>query len=113
MIEIVEARDKRMAEGGGRWFGNYETPTILSKVGRRKHRKGVKLNRSAYGRKESEGKDFNEDTNFGKLKRIPHRGLQAFLRKYRLDAAEEASLDQAVEELHNVDEQELQDEDRN
>ena len=37
-------------------------------------------NRS-YGRKESEGKDFNEDTNFGKLKRIPHPNLQAFLRK--------------------------------
>ena len=25
---------------------------------------------SSYGRKENEGKDLNEDTNFGKLKRI-------------------------------------------
>lgn len=33
------------------------------------------------GRRESEEKDFNEDTNFGKLKRIPHPDLQAFLQK--------------------------------
>src|ERR1039457_3654042 len=44
---------------------------------------GPALDTSSYGRKESEGKDFNEDTNFGKLKRIPHPGLQTFLRKYR------------------------------
>ena len=34
------------------------------------------------GRKESEGKDFNEDTNFGKLKRVPYRPLQLFLKKH-------------------------------
>ena len=28
-----------------------------------------------------EGKDFNEDTNFGKLKRIPHADLQAFIKQ--------------------------------
>lgn len=112
MIEIVEARDKRMADGGGRWFGNYETPTILSKVGKRKLKSGLKLNRLVYGRKESEGKDFNEDTNFGKLKRIPHSGLQAFLAKYRLGEAEPPDMKQTVERLHEVDEQELQDEDR-
>ena len=81
MIELVEARDKRLVESGGLWFGNYETPCILSRVGREKKGKGMHLDTSTYGRKESEGRDFNEDTNFGKLKRIPHPELQAFLRK--------------------------------
>ncbi len=81
MIELVEARDKRLLDCGGRWFGHYETPAIVSKIGRRKIAEGVPLDTSLYGRKESEGKDFNEDTNFGKLKRIPHAALQAFLAK--------------------------------
>jgi hypothetical protein len=42
------------------------------------------LDTTTYGRKESEGKDFNEDTNFGKLKRIPYQPLQEFLAKHRL-----------------------------
>lgn len=88
MIELVEARDGRMTSGLGRWFGNYETPTILSKRGKAKLKAGQRLDTSAYGRKESEGKDFNEDTNFGKLKRIPHDALQSFLRKHRLDGTE-------------------------
>ena len=79
-IECVLARDARLTEGHGRWFGNYETPTILSKAGRRKHRAGEPWNEAGYGRKESEGYDFNEDTNFGKMKRIPYRPLQEFLR---------------------------------
>ncbi len=81
MIELVEARDNRMTAAGGLWFGNYETPTILSKQGKAKKRQGKKLELS-YGRKESEKKDYNEDTNFGKLKRIPHPNLQAFLIKH-------------------------------
>ena len=81
MIELVEARDKRLVESGGLWFGNYETPCILSRMGREKKGKRMHLDTNTYGRKESEGKDFNEDTNFGKLKRIPHSELQAFLRK--------------------------------
>ena len=89
MIEVVEARDQRMTHGAGRWFGNYETPTIVSKKGRDKLMNGVALDTSSYGRKESEGKDFNEDTNFGKLKRIPHPTLQAFLAKYRLPQGRE------------------------
>ena len=35
---------------------------------------------SSYGRKENEGKDLNEDTNFGKLKRIPYAPLQRYIR---------------------------------
>ena len=83
MIELVEARDRRMVEAGGRWFGKYETPTILSKIGRKKLAIQDPLDVASYGRKESEGKDFNEDTNFGKLQRIPHPTLQSFLQKYQ------------------------------
>ncbi|MEJ7847467.1 MAG: hypothetical protein WKF92_05195 [Pyrinomonadaceae bacterium] len=36
MIDLIDARDKRMTDSGGRWFGNFETPTILSKLGRLK-----------------------------------------------------------------------------
>jgi hypothetical protein len=83
MIELVEARDRRLLGCGGRWFGDYETPTILSKAARLKIRAGQPLDATSYGRKESEGKDYNEDTNFGKLQRIPHPALRAFLLKYR------------------------------
>ena len=83
VIECINARDQRMINSGGRWFGNYETPTILSKIGRQKLKAGIELDTSSYGRKESEGKDFNEDTNFGKLKRIPYMPLQAFLNKHK------------------------------
>lgn len=82
MIELIEARDQRLIESGGRWFGNYETPCILSNIGTKKNRQGIPLDTTTYGRKESERKDFNEDTNFGKLKRIPHPKLQEFLRKF-------------------------------
>lgn len=91
-IELVEARDNRMIAGGGRWFGNYETPTVLSMAGKRKQAANVPLDVTVYGRKKSEGKDFNEDTNFGKLARIPHVKLQAFLAKHRLVSAGDFSL---------------------
>lgn len=113
MIELVEARDKRMTDGGGRWFGNYETPTILSKIGQNKVSNGTALDTNIYGRKESEGKDFNEDTNFGKLKRIPYPKLQKFLTKYRsATGIEQISLDTVVDELLEIDENELQNEER-
>jgi hypothetical protein len=113
IIELVQARDKRMTDGKGRWFGNYETPTILSRSGKEKLKKGLALDISSYGRKESEGKDFNEDTNFGKLKRIPHPQLQLFLKKYRLPKkSNQISLDTTLEELSKLDEQDLQNEER-
>ncbi len=87
MIEIIEARDRRLLKVG-RWFGEFETPTVLSNIGRAKTRVGQRIDTSAYGRKESEGRDFNEDTNFGKLQRIPHLGLRAFLRKHRIPVEE-------------------------
>jgi hypothetical protein len=104
MIELIESRDKRMTDASGRWFGNYETPTIPSKIGRKKLGLKQALDTSGYGRKESEGKDYNEDTNFGKLKRIPHTGLQAFLKKYRLDKAKEEDEDDLFEILKEAQE---------
>ncbi|KEO82864.1 hypothetical protein [Tumebacillus flagellatus] len=85
VYECIEARDKRMEESGGKWFGNYETPTILSKGGKKKRKEGIELNDSAYGRKKSENRDYNEDTNFGKLNRIPYKPLQAFLKKHKIN----------------------------
>ena len=81
VVECVKARDFRLKSGGGVWFGDYETPTILSKSGKIKAAAGKKLDYTTYGRKESEGRDFNEDTNFGKLKRIPYKPLHQFLAK--------------------------------
>lgn len=84
MIECIRARDKRLTDAGGKWFGNYETPAVLSRLGRECTKKGLALIDS-YGRKESEGKHYNEDTNFGKLKRIPYAPLQEFLAKCGVD----------------------------
>lgn len=80
MIECIRARDHRLSEAGGIWFGDFQTPTVPSKEGRRKEEAGLKLDKSRYGRKESEKMDYNEDTNFGKLKRIPYEPLQRFLK---------------------------------
>jgi hypothetical protein len=90
MIECIRARDKRLADAGGIWFGDYETPAVLSKIGRSKLKNKEAINKNAYGRKESEGKDFNEDTNFGKLKRIPYKPFQDLLKKYRAINGEES-----------------------
>ncbi len=48
-----------------------------------KQQLGQGLDFSGYGRKEDEGRDFNEDTNSGKLKRIPYEPLASFLKKHR------------------------------
>ena len=80
VIECVKARDARMVAAGGRWFGDCQTPTIPSGFGKTKIKVGTPLDVTVYGRKKEEGRDFNEDTNFGKLKRIPYRPLQEFLR---------------------------------
>ena len=82
MINCILARDQRLFDSGGRWFGDYETPAIPSKVGIFKKLRGQEIDIESYGRKASESKDFNEDTNFGKLKRIPYKPLQAFLMKH-------------------------------
>lgn len=81
MIECIRARDSRLLDGGGRWFGDYETPAVLSHRGKAKIAAGEPVDTTGYGRKESEGYDFNEDTNFGKLMRIPHEPLHRFFRQ--------------------------------
>jgi hypothetical protein len=82
IIDCILARDKRLTDRGGKWFGDFETPAVLSKIGKHKLAMGTPLDLTTYGRKESEGRDFNEDTNFGKLKRIPYKQLQLFLKKH-------------------------------
>jgi hypothetical protein len=82
MADCVAARDDRLTSKGGKWFGDYETPAVLSRQGLRKIQAGETVNYDQYGRKEHEGYDLNEDTNFGKLKRIPYRPLQEFLREH-------------------------------
>ena len=81
MIDLIEARDRRLSDAGGRWSGDYQTPLVLSKKGRAKRRRNELLDTSSFGRKESEGKDYNEDTNFGKLKRIPYQPLDRFIKE--------------------------------
>lgn len=38
MIDCIHARDDRLTRSGGKWFGNYETPCILSETGCRKEK---------------------------------------------------------------------------
>lgn len=99
MIDLIAARDRRLTEAGGRWFGNYETPAVISKIGKAKKLAGKPLDLTVYGRKESEGRDFNEDTNFGKLKRIPFAGLQTFIKE-----CQALSLGVSVEQVEKLPE---------
>ena len=69
-----------MYDSKGGWFGHFETPTILSNKGSRKLSAGQPIDYSAYGRKENERHDLNEDTNFGKLKRIPYPPLKNYIK---------------------------------
>lgn len=79
VYECILARDRRMYDSNGGWFGRFETPTILSNQGKRKRAAGIEIEYSSYGRKEDEGRDLNEDTNFGKLKRIPYEPLHKYI----------------------------------
>lgn len=65
MIDCVAARDHRLTARGGRWFGDYQTPCVLSKIGRGKKKRGKRINCSVYGRKESEGRDFTRTPTSG------------------------------------------------
>jgi hypothetical protein len=70
MIECVRVRDKRLADAGGCWIGGI--PKVVKKASMQKFAKGEQLAES----------DFEKDTNFGKLKRIPYGPLQDFMRKH-------------------------------
>ncbi len=99
MIECIRARDSRLLTAPGKWFGDYETPVILSGIGKRKLSEGLPLDEFSYGRKAKEGKDYNEDTNFGKLARIPYRPLQGFLAKHELANAPTDVEEEAVKKI--------------
>lgn len=73
MVDVINARDRRLADAGGKWFGG--TPKVVNNAGRRKLKGG-----STYA--DLTNDDFERDTNFGKLKRIPYEPLQAFMRKH-------------------------------
>ena len=66
-----------MYDSNGGWFGLFET---LSNSGKRKQDANKPIDYSSYGRKENEGKDLNEDTNFGKLKGIPYAPLHEYIK---------------------------------
>jgi len=70
MIDCIRARDRRLAEAGGVWRG--EVPMVVSKRAEDKLRLGQALT----------NRDYEKDTNFGKLKRIPYAPLQDFMRKH-------------------------------
>lgn len=70
MVACVRARDKRLSEAGGRWIGGL--PKVVKKTSMPRFSRGDRLTAS----------DFEKDTNFGKLKRIPYSPLQEFMRKH-------------------------------
>lgn len=70
MVECVRARDGRLAEAGGRWIDGI--PKVVKKASLKKYSAGKRLATA----------DFEKDTNFGKLKRIPYPPLQDFMRKH-------------------------------
>jgi len=70
MIACIRARDKRLKKAGGRWHKGI--PQVVKKRSLVKYRQKKRLSDS----------DFEKDTNFGKLKRIPFPPLQAFMRKH-------------------------------
>ncbi|OGP60256.1 MAG: hypothetical protein A2V67_18900 [Deltaproteobacteria bacterium RBG_13_61_14] len=70
MVECVRARDASLAERGGKWIGGI--PKVVKKSSMSKFKASKRLQNS----------DFEKDTNFGKLKRIPYPPLQEFMRKH-------------------------------
>ena len=70
MVECVRARDRSLQERGGRWIGG--VPKVVKKTSMGKFKAGKGLQNS----------DFEKDTNFGKLKRVPYAPLQEFMRKH-------------------------------
>jgi hypothetical protein len=70
MVECVRARDESLSKRGGRWFDGI--PKVVKKSSERKYAAGRRLTAA----------DFEKDTNFGKLKRIPYPPSQDFMRRY-------------------------------
>lgn len=70
-IECIRARDSRLLEHRGKWIDG--VPSVLkSGMVSKKIKKGIELT----------DEDYEKDTNFGKLARIPYKPLQLFLFKH-------------------------------
>ncbi len=93
MAAVVRARNDNLSRRGGIWFGKDKTPAVISLIGRKKMAEGKELDNTSYGRKSQERKDYNEDTNFGKLNRIPYAPLTSFLKKFGLNRDDELGAD--------------------
>lgn len=70
IVECLRARDNRLYETGGKWIS--KLPKVVSNLGQQKLKAGQLLTDD----------DYEKDTNFGKLKRIPYKPLQDFLSKW-------------------------------
>lgn len=70
VVDVVRTRDQRLIDIGGKWVGNL--PKVISKKGAIKLKLGQQL----------VDEDYKKDTNFGKLKRIPYKPIQDFLKKW-------------------------------
>lgn len=70
MTECISARDNRLASTGGRWHNGIPQVVKKSSLGKYRNKETLTDN------------DFEKDTNFGKLKRIPYAPLQSFMRKH-------------------------------
>jgi hypothetical protein len=71
MVQCVRARDTSLTTRGGKWIVGI--PKVVKHASMTKYRSGQRLNNS----------DYEKDTNFGKLKRIPYPPLQEFMRKHK------------------------------
>jgi hypothetical protein len=70
MVECISARDERLSRTGGRWIDGI--PKVVKTRSQQKGRDGRTLTPD----------DYEKDTNFGKLNRIPYQPLQDFMRKH-------------------------------
>ena len=70
MLDCIRARDNRLTNGGGRWHNG--VPQVVKRSSMRRYQQGLPLTDD----------DFEKDTNFGKLKRIPYLPLQDFMRMH-------------------------------
>lgn len=71
MVECIRARDQSLASRGGIWID--EKPMVVRRDRLVKQLSGQEMHVS----------DYELDTNFGKLKRIPFEPLQSFMRLHK------------------------------
>lgn len=93
MLECIKARDARMLRLGGRWNG--KVPQCVKKTSIEKFLSGQNLI----------DEDYQHDTNFGKMKRIPYLPLQQFLKKHGVSiniVSPELEVEQLREAVTNV-----------